>query len=295
MLTEHKPVLRTLKGSPFRSLEEFFLKHGPPPQYFRIDASRYTTIVGARGLRLAIPPYSFSDIAGRRVEGPVDIQIQEIYTKAEMALANKATTSEDRILESAGQFWIQATQGAGVLQLLRPVAVHLPVGKNLRNPLAMRLFQGSAPTVKAYQADKYFDWRLGPAKPVSIKKANGRKYYFFQLEQLNWASCGYFISRSGHRPMVTLRIEGEWSTPMQQIAFLVFENMNAIARMYPGTHGFTALNIPNKISASAHVIGINDGQLYYGQSFISPGQGKLFHAGLSPVSGHELLETLNGI
>lgn len=293
MLTEHKPVLRTIQGSPFRTLDEFLFQHGPKAQLFQIDSSRMTTIVGEQGARLTILPDSFSDINGKFVDGPVEIHLKEVISRAEMILADKTATSEDRILESAGQLWVQATQGNGLLQLRRPMVVDLPVRKNLRNPLAMRLFVGSTPTVKAFHSDKDFDWKLWSDKPVAIRKVNGHKYYHFNLERLNWANCDYFVSRRGGKSMVTVKPENPVETMDKQIAFLAFEDINSVARMYPGIHGFTALNIPNQLSATAVVIGMHQGQLFFGHHFFSRFSDRLAHVRMRAVTDQELLETLH--
>ncbi len=295
MLTEHKPELWAPDRPIFRSLHEFLNRQASPAQVFRIDAGRMSVIEGDRGLRLAFQPFSFSAMEGRLVDGPVDIHLREVFTRAEIILAGKATTSEDCIMESLGQFWIQATQGASRLELLRPLRCSLPLEKSLANPLAVKLFKGSdKPTVRACHADKYFDWELEPNVSVAIDKAGGaRRYGHFELRQLGWGSCAYFLNPRGGRYMLTLRPEAMEYNPRHQAAYLVFDGIDAVARMYPGAHGFTALNIPGKLSATAVLIGMDQGQLYYGQNFIGRISDRLSHVRMRPVARPELVEILS--
>ncbi len=292
MTTEHTPVVNNLKGGPFHSLDELLTHHGPKFQHFRVNPARRTTIVGQNGTRLAFPPFAFTDLLGRIVQEEVEVRLKEAFSRPEMILAGKPSTSDGRLLESGGQFMVNAHRGSSPLQLCQAVEVGLPVQKGLRNPLAMKLYTGSTTTIKVYRQDKNFDWRLLKDHPIKIRKANGHKYYTFKIGAFNWYDCGYLIGKRSARSMVTVRMASPVEHFENQQAYLAFPEINAVAKMYPTSQGFTAINIPNKLSAVAMVIATSHGQLYFGKSTLEKVSDKVAYVKMKAVTEKETIRPI---
>ena len=94
---------------------------------FTIDAASGGMITGSQGTNVTFQPNSFG-INGTPVTGNVTVQLIEIYDKASMVLKNRSTLGEKangdkEALKSAGQFFIDAKQGANDLELLNMAAV----------------------------------------------------------------------------------------------------------------------------------------------------------------------------
>jgi hypothetical protein len=75
-------------------------------------------------------------------------------------------------------------------------------------------------------------------------------------------------------------------------AYVVFEKLHSVARMYKGEHSFTSFNIPTRQSATVVMMALQDGQLYFGKNYISKTSNKLIHVTLEEVSELEMLEAL---
>jgi hypothetical protein len=293
MMSQSNSGVRAYQGSPYRTFEEFFSKNGVQSQVFSINPCRRSTLVGEKGTRLTVFPFSLVDALGRPVEGEVEISLKEVFSKKEMVLSNRVTTSEDRLLESGGQIFVQAFQSGRPLQLSGPMAVELPLRNRLRNPLGMRLFKGAVSITRAFRSGRDFDWEMVSNKPVNIRVLNGSKYFAFNLTEFNWWNCDYFFAKKGARTMVSARCVSQIEEFDDLTAFLVFRDTNSVARMYPGEHSFTSFNIPLKLAAAVVMMGIYDGQLFLGTCEIDQTSNKLLHVRMGPVTEEELLKNLD--
>ena len=81
----------------------------------------------------------------------------------------------------------------------------------------------------------------------------------------------------------------EWD---DQAAFLVFKNINAVARMYQSGNRFTAINIPFNLSATVVFIGLQQGELYLGTHAIEETYSQLITIQAERIHKEQLLDTL---
>lgn len=96
-------------------------------QEFDLDISTGGNIAGSQGTEVYFPPNSLG-INGNAVSGNVKIQLIEIYGKSAMVLQNKSTkgkkaNDDEEVLNSAGEFFINATQNGTQLEVLQPVTI----------------------------------------------------------------------------------------------------------------------------------------------------------------------------
>ena len=291
MTTQQAPLL----NAPQLNLYELFAQYGPSTQSFYIDPEKSTVLKGNKGTRLLVPPFSLTSLSGKPAKGTVEIRLKEVFSQSDMVLAGRPTTSEDRLMESGGQILVSANQGHSPLKLSHPITTALPVSQKLQNPMAMRLFVGSTATFRPYSFGQGFDWKMASGKAVGIRKVEKQKHYQFPLQDLNWAGCEFFVARKSSRCMVTARLV----SPVEQfdslLGYLVFKDIHAVARMYPGKHNCTAVNIPEKLAATAYIIGFSKGKLYCGSGFLRRASDKLVNVKMRQVLEKELIETLKGI
>lgn len=295
MMIQPNPMVRTLQGSPYQSFKEFFTQNGAQAQVFTINPSRRTTVVGENGTRLTFFPFSLVNGNGNLVDGEIEIRLREIVNKREMVLSDMVTTSEDRLLESAGQFQVQAFKNGRLLKLIKPFSVQLPLRGELSNPLGMKLFLGSTSTTIAFQGKRPFDWRQLSKKPVKIKKIVEKKYFSFDLEEFNWVNCDSFYAKKIPKTMVSAKFVCPVEDLNDQVAYLVFRDINSVARMYYGGHSFTTINIPVNLSARVLIMGLRQGRLYFGQTEIENTSTQMAHLHLFPLMEEELLQALRDL
>lgn len=292
MMVQQNPPIRTWRGSPYRKFEAFFSNNGVGVQYFSIDAGRRTTIIGKHGTRFTFFPFSMINPAGELIKGTVDIKLTEVFSKLEMILTNKVTTSEDRLLESGGQFCLEAFQNNQPVNLITPIKVALPVRCKLKNALAMHLFQGSLSKTRDFQSDRIFDWTQVSNKPLSIQKVGPKKFFQFQIMDFTWWNCDFYFSKRRSKTMVSAKHVSHLECFDDMTAFLVFEDLQSVARMYKGEHSFTSFNIPTRQSATMVMMALQDGQMYFGKKYIPRTSNKLIHVPLEEVNEEDLLGAL---
>lgn len=256
--------------TPTRNLDRFFKENRAAGQHFVIDPTRRTTLVGARGTRLTIPPNAFLDHTGWPVRGAVDLLLREIFSRTDMVLSGMTNTSEDRILESAGQLLLEARLEGAALDLAIPIAIDLPLQTGLDNPLASQLFSGGVSQTSSFGAGSRFDWKDVQSKSIQLTTLGDKKYLHFFIDSFNWWNCTSFFHRRRNRLMMSVR----WSAPNlpadHLAAFLVFRDFNAVVRMYPSRHGFSSWNIPKDLVARIILLGYAGEKMLLGKSDWSP-------------------------
>lgn len=292
MTTRSDSVAKALRHRPPSMLASFLAGKEIKTFIQTIDADRLTTIVSSNGVRFTFSPFCFSDLSGRQIYGEVQIHLREVFGKSQMVLANLGATSENRLLESAGQFHLQATQNGKPLELTQPINVYMPVIPSLSNKVAVKLFSGSFSTMLGFNDDNIFDWRLVDDRPLPFRKVVDKKYFHFEINEFNWYGCHYFYPKKTTRTMVGARAVSAIDAFDDQAAFLVFDNIPSVVRMYDNGNGFTALNIPVNLPAKVILLALKDEQLYFGTHAMVLTQSQKVHVELEPVSEELLLQKL---
>ena len=241
------------RGGQVFAFQPFLEAYALPIQSFVVNPSRRTTVVGKLGTRLTFFPNSFIDSAGQVVTDPVTVQLREAFSKDEMIFTGLPTTSEDRLLESAGQFHLRASAKAGELSLHKGVSVELPIRDEINNPVAMRLFRGSSSSTRAYRSGFNFDWEQAGDQHLKLIKNIGKRYFHFSIDQLNWWNCDSFV-KARQKVMLSVKMQTSIEAFDDRLAFLVFRDINAVVRMYPTGRRFSAINIPTQLTATLLVM-----------------------------------------
>lgn len=279
------------QGGQLFAFQSFLQAHSLPRQSFAINPSRRTTIVGQQGTRLTFFPGSFANSVGHVETNEVTVFLREAFTKDEMIFTGLPTTSEDRLLESAGQFHLAAYSKAGELTLRKAITVELPIRDEIGNPMAMRLFSGSSSSTRAYRSGFNFDWKLATEPHLSLVKNIGKRYFHFSIDTLNWWNCDSF-HKARQKVMLSVKMETLVEEFDDKLAFLVFKDINAVVRMYPTGRRFSAINIPTQLTATLLVLAAAKGQLYVGEAEIMRTSNRMLRLPIEPTSEVELIRKI---
>lgn len=288
--------VRTLDGALFRSLEEFLVNRGAQRQYYTLDPNQKTTIEGLRGTRIHFPARALADGHGQLVKNVVQVELIELFTPAEMVLANRHSTAEDQLLESGGQVAIFAYQAGKPLYLQQSIAVEVPVWRKPQNPLALSLFEQSISTMRTFSAASLSDWKRMEHQLIKTSKTKDGKYNLFTIDRFNWYQCSYQLPRPKLRKkgMVSVYPLGVRSLD-DQLGFLIFSKINTVARMYWSGSHFTALNIPAQFSAEVVLLGLKNGRLFLGRNRFRKASDKTSRVHLHPCSQMDIIDALQDI
>ena len=95
-------------------------------QTYTIDPSKPNEIIGKEGTIVILKPNSICGNAGNLT---ADIQLTEYYKTEDMLLAQLTTSSNGRMLESAGMIELKATSNGKELTLCKPATILFPSDK----------------------------------------------------------------------------------------------------------------------------------------------------------------------
>lgn len=110
-------------------------------QVFSINTDRDTIIETEHGIVIAIPANAFVTKQGTLAKNPVELEIKEAMTAADIMKAQLSTTSNGKLLETGGMFYINARNGEENLVIDKTKAVNVNVPNN-SNKSDMQLFRG---------------------------------------------------------------------------------------------------------------------------------------------------------
>ncbi len=133
---------------------EIFLEENEKPQSFTINANKDTTVVGAKGTILKFRANSFRTSYDRKVDGQIQIELKEFYSKEDFIKNRLSTNTVDgRILISSGMISIQAKSDTSTLMLEndQPMTIMFP---RMEDSRTANLFSGRR------EYDKEMRWSL---------------------------------------------------------------------------------------------------------------------------------------
>jgi hypothetical protein len=289
MLSGFSPNVSKTYGRPLEKLEDFFADNRLSPQVIDIDPCRQTTLVGKEGTHVSIPPYSLIDFSGHLVTEVVQVHLIEIFSKREIVLSQTFTSSEDKLLDMGGQVFLQASHKKLPLRLIKPWLIDVPLRSGVRNPVSMRLFQGSTGMTRTFSESPLFDWISAEKKKLPIRKMNGSKFYRFYLLDFQWVACGAFQSKRHHQSMVTAKYVNAMGPLQDSMAILSLDDRRSVLRMHASGHRFTSFNLPLKEPAHLLILGLIDGQLFAGLKHIPRLSNKLERVEMEAVDESDLL------
>lgn len=111
-------------------------------QYFTINPEKSVRLTGKQGTNLYIEAgaFEFTDGSGNP-NASVEIALRETYTMADMLLADLTTTCGDKLLETAGMIYVDATSNGKSLQLKSDAQIVVSMPAESLRP-GMQLFLG---------------------------------------------------------------------------------------------------------------------------------------------------------
>lgn len=118
----------------------------------KINTEEDVLITFKEGTKISIPANAFIDAkTGKPITGKIDLEVKEFYKLSDILMANLTTKSDDKILETGGMLYIDATQNGSKLKLKPEKKINI-VFKNSGKE-GMQLFSGE-------ERDSGINWLL---------------------------------------------------------------------------------------------------------------------------------------
>lgn len=207
--------------------------------------------------------------------GEVDFEFVEIFAKSDMILANKPTiTKSGSILESAGEFYFNATQDGVQLMLAKPVLVQAPAPNDIPG---MFLFIGST------DAAGNFAWAPRDNAGFHWSQAS----YFFYTDSLTWINIDKYIPGTNTKEVRVVLPEGFDYEKAR--AFMTFDNLNSTLGFYPYSQQYFAqdgISVGEEIAVL--ILAERNGKLYAGKRSLSVVANQVINVQLDELSHAEI-------
>ena len=172
------------------------------------------------------------DASGNEVSGFVNIELVEIYDKADMILMNKQTVGKQNgvisPIISGGEFNVTATQN-GMELSLKPYS---QFSAEVQAP------NGTDPNMSVfYQESESADslvWE--EADSVFLTNDTSNTFYYVLFDSIGWINCDYFNGSAGPLTEVSVTVPSG-ATDSTCSVFISFDGLNSVTGVYSYNSG----------------------------------------------------------
>ncbi len=112
-----------------------------PKQKFRFSTDSVSFLIAKKGTVIYVQPGNFIDENGKPVTGEVDLEVSEVITMQDFINAGISTMAGDKMLETGGTFYIQASKDGKPLKINPKTGLGLAIPTVDKQP-NMQLFYG---------------------------------------------------------------------------------------------------------------------------------------------------------
>ncbi len=190
------------------------------------------------GLLCGFPPHCCAGNSGQTITGTVKVDLMLVKKKGDMIKQNRPTTSNNRLLVSAGEIFVRLKQNNQDLQLAPGVKI------TLRFPDApintqMRFFAGDETN------PQQFNWLPNPDQvnnTIGITSQN----YEVQTNRLRWVGVEYIYDTTGIAlTTVTTQLDPQF-TNANTIVYAVFKDYRSVVALNGdlSTRKFSSVKLP---------------------------------------------------
>jgi hypothetical protein len=124
------------------TFNDFFASNRNASQKFTINCNQDTVLVGSKGTKVHIGAGTLHTSSGQVATGNATINLKEVTEFSEMILNNAPTISQNRLLISGGEFYIQASQNGTSLSLAPGSSYYITVAAPKGATNSMNVFTG---------------------------------------------------------------------------------------------------------------------------------------------------------
>lgn len=264
------------------------------------ELSGNDSIVGNEGTILFINPKDLEFETGESINGKVQIELSEYYSKSDILGMNLSTLCDGQLLETAGMIEVNAFSKNQKLKLKKNATVKIKFPTNeLSND--MELFNGeisngtinwkSNRKTQINAAGLFFQDETFEAWEEAVEENyNALNYYILESKKLGWINCDKFYKLKN---ITNINVKAD--TVGRPIISLVFTELNSIMSGYYNKDKFLFKNIP--IGSDVNCLGmkkVND-KFYFGYQHIKIEPNMEIELKLHELTEKELKEKIQSI
>lgn len=256
----------------FSSVKEFRSSKAPQAVSFMIQAQTGGTFTTQKGSVITIPANAFIDANGQVVTGNVQVRFKEVFSKAEMIYSGILPVSNGNVLESGGEYFIEAIQNGAQLRVADNAMIQVNIPAQAVGQGMMLFFADPKEDVDT------LNWNVVDSSSTgsNFTFSSTDNSYNINLDSTGWGNIDQFNNTAQYFD-IQFNLTGLTGLNNGNTqAYAVFKNQNTV---WP-TGSFNGIN--NSIINENHladvpmnvlVISVVNSQLYYGLLDVTPQQG----------------------
>ncbi len=229
------------------------------PDVDSIDNSGISAnFISVSGLECNFAPASFVDSLGNPVPGKIAVESNLLLHKGDLLLMAKPTSSGDTVLVSGGAFFVQATKNGKELKLAPDKKIYVRYASNNTFPV-LSLYNGDNSDFEKFNWIRNVDTMNGN-NAIKI----GSSFCEVTTNRQGWVNSNYKLETAGTQLTSLAAVLPSTYTNANTMAFLVFNDLNAVIGMYGDktTKNFTSIKVP--VGRSVTVVTITkEGNFYF--------------------------------
>jgi hypothetical protein len=259
---------------------------GPENQAFTIDAARANTLQCSQGTELRVPANAFVDSNGNLVQGNVELKLKQVFEKGDMILNNRPTVSNGSLLESGGEFNLQATAGGSAVKLAngKQIEIRVPVNNTVASADGMQVF------VQGRDSRGNFTWI-----PVNTNLQVSAGNYIFTVSTLQWVNIDKYIDPSTQVTNITVTAKDQEVTQANTQGYINFKGATSVANLYLENGKLKGEMVPVAREAVIIIIHSEGDKIYLGRKDVRTAADMNLEVELKRVTREELTEELKSL
>lgn len=278
----------------FSSVKEFRSSKAPQAVSFMIQAQTGGTYTTQKGSVITIPANAFINASGQLVTGSVQVRFKEVFSKAEMIYSGILPVSNGNVLESGGEYFIEAIQNGAQLRVADNVQLQVKIPAQAQGQGMLLFFADPKEEVDS------LNWNLVDSSSTgsNFSFSSSDNSYNINLDSTGWGNIDQFNNTAQYFD-IQFNLTGlSGLNNSNTNAYAIFKNQNTV---WP-TGSFNGIN--NSIIQESHladvpmnvlVISVVNSQLYYGLLDVTPQQGVNYTIPMLATTSANLDQIINGL
>lgn len=278
------------------SLSSFFDLRKVGSETFTFDATTGGTFNASKGSKINIPSNALVFKDGSSVSGSVNLKVKEVFSESDMIFSGVFPISNSYVLNSGGEFFIQASQGGKELIVKNGSMINMEIPAQAVDK-NMELFLAGpgedSDTVNWVPADSSFT-----GSGFSFQSADNS--YSINLDSLGWGNIDAFIRNIQYFDCKFTLTGVSGLDNNNTTAFAVFKNQNAVWPVGKGNWGNIIDGVINEshlanVPLNLVVISVVDKKLYSGLLDTTPQDGKTYSIPMTRTSSEKLDQLISNL
>lgn len=287
------------------SMDEYFAQNKVNSETVTFDENVGTSFTTAKGSKVTIPGNAFVTVDGQPVTGPIVFKIKEVFSTSDMMFSGVFPISNGHVLNSGGEFYMEARAGGEKLLVKEGEMVKLVIPAQAQDP-NMELFLAAGD-----EEPDSVNWEV----PDSLGKDSAGGFggggfrggftfnsadstYVIEMDSLGWGNIDAFDWTIQYFNC-TFNLTGlQGLNNENTTAFAKFKDQNSVWPVGVRSWGDITDNVITErhlgsVPMNLVIISVVDEKLYYGLMDFTPEEGKSYSIDMKATTKEDLDKLIN--